>query len=165
MKLSDGVEAALHCTTTLAGLKDDAVLPATALAEFYGVSASYLAKHLRALVKAGILVSVNGPAGGFRLLRPPAAISLLDVVLAVEGDAPAFRCGEIRRNGPGAPDASAFARPCAIKSAMLAAEQAWRAALGETSIADLAQSFRAEADPRALARNQTFVAAAARPQP
>ena len=165
MKLSDGVEAAIHCATMLAALKDDAVLPTTALAEFYGVSASYLAKHLSALVRCDILISVNGPAGGFRLQRPADKITLLDVVLAIEGDAPAFRCAEIRRNGPGAPDASAYIKPCGIKSAMLAAERAWRGELAKTSIADLVQSFRAEADTRSLARNRAFVADTARVQP
>ena len=99
MKLGEGVEAAIHCAATLAGLEGAATLPGSALAEQFGLSASYLLKHLQALTAAGILESVPGPAGGYRLARAPERISLLDVVLAVEGALPAFRCGEIRRNG------------------------------------------------------------------
>jgi Rrf2 family protein len=62
------------------------------LAEFHGVSESYLLKHLKALAKAGLLQSVAGSKGGFRLGRPANTIMALDVVDAVEGAGPAFRC-------------------------------------------------------------------------
>src|SRR6188474_1835088 len=100
MKLGDGVEQAIHCVAMLAGLPEDRVLAASALAEFHGVSPSYLLKHLQALSSAGIVASVPGPAGGYRLARTPDRITLLDIVIAVEGDAPAFRCNEIRQRGP-----------------------------------------------------------------
>lgn len=47
MKLSEGVEQAIHCTAFLAGLSEDGVLSAAALAELHGVSTSYLLKHCR----------------------------------------------------------------------------------------------------------------------
>ncbi|KKB76361.1 Rrf2 family transcriptional regulator [Devosia limi DSM 17137] len=137
MKLGEGVEQAIHSTLLLAGLDRDGVLPATALAEFHGVSASYLLKHLQALTNAGILASVPGPKGGYRLARAPAAISLLDIVLALEGSAPAFRCAEIRKQGPNPLDSQFFARPCAVNVAMLRAEQSYRAELRKVSLADL----------------------------
>ena len=74
---------------------------------------AYLAKHLQALARAGVLETVKGPRGGYRLARPPAEITVLDVVEAIDGDEPAFRCTEIRRRGPsavpaaGVPDARA----------------------------------------------------------
>jgi len=37
MKLSEGVEQAVHCVLMLSGLGDDGVLAASALAEFHGV--------------------------------------------------------------------------------------------------------------------------------
>src|ERR1700753_4198013 len=103
MKLSDGVEQAIHCVAVLAGLSADGVLSAAALAEFHGVSTSYLLKHLQALSGAGILETTPGPKGGYRLARAPEKISLLDIVLAVEGASPAFRCSEIRQRGPKPP--------------------------------------------------------------
>ena len=49
MKLGDGVEQALHCVLLLSNLTPTGVLSAAALAEFHGVSPSYLLKHLQAL--------------------------------------------------------------------------------------------------------------------
>ena len=50
--------------------------------------------------RAGVLETVKGPRGGYRLARPAAEITVLDVVEAIDGDEPAFRCTEIRRRGP-----------------------------------------------------------------
>ena len=108
MKMGESVEWTLHCATVLAALPDGAVLPASALAEFHGVSESYLLKQLRAMTAAGLFASIPGPKGGYRLARQPEAISLLDIVLAVEGDEPAFRCSEIRKCGPTASRPSAY---------------------------------------------------------
>jgi Rrf2 family protein len=137
MKLGDGVEQAIHSMLVLAGLSEAGVLSATALAEFHGVSSSYLLKHLQALAGAGLLQSVPGPKGGYRLAREPSRITLLDVLLAVEGPEPAFRCAEIRQRGPSPVAAHFFKTPCAVNAAMLRAEQAYRAELRKVTIADL----------------------------
>lgn len=71
MKLSDGIEWGIHVTTLLAVLPSEAALPAARLAEFHGVPAAYLAKHLQALSRAGILESVHGPGGGIAWRRRP----------------------------------------------------------------------------------------------
>ncbi len=164
MRLSEGVEAAIHCAATLAGLDDGATLPGSALAAQFGLSPSYLLKHLQALTAAGVLESVPGPAGGYRLARTPERISLLDIVLAVEGPEPAFRCGEIRRGGPVKLPASAYAKPCGIKAAMLRAEKAYRAALAAEKLSDIVAGFRLEADPRSVASACAFVERYRRPQ-
>ena len=49
---------------------------------------AYLAKHLQALAQAGIVESVAGRKGGYRLRRPAGEITLLEVVDAVEGTGP-----------------------------------------------------------------------------
>src|SRR5947208_16406867 len=100
MRLSEGVEWGVHCCVVLAVLPDGAALPTSRLAEFHGVPVAYLAKHLQAMSRAGILVAVTGPRGGYRLAYPPADISVLDVVEALDGEEPAFQCLEIRRRGP-----------------------------------------------------------------
>ena len=92
MKLSEGVEQAIHCTAFLAGLSEEGVLSAAALAELHGISTSYLLKHLQALSGAGIVATTPGPKGGYRLAKAPKDISLLDIVLAVEGPAPDSAC-------------------------------------------------------------------------
>jgi len=137
MKMSEGVEWGLHCVTLLANLPPGATLPTRALAEYYGVSETYLAKQLQALTNARIIESLPGPKGGYRLTRPPAAITLLEVVEAIDGHDPLFRCTEIRQRGPLALAPQAYQTPCAIHIAMARAEKAWRDALRTQSIADL----------------------------
>jgi Rrf2 family protein len=137
MKLGDGVEQAVHCVLVLSGLSKHGVLSAADLAEFHGVSPSYLLKHLQALAGAGLLESVPGPKGGYRLAKPVDRMTLLDVVLAVEGREPAFRCAEIRQRGPSPLAPHFFKAPCAINAAMLKAERAYRAELKKVTLADL----------------------------
>ena len=135
--IGEGAEWALHCCTLLAVVPRGTALPAARLAEFHGVPPAYLAKHLQSLAAAGILESVPGRRGGYRLARPPADIRLLDVVDAVEGAEAAFRCTEIRQRGPSAVARSRYVKPCGIARAMWAAEDAWRAELAQRTIADL----------------------------
>ncbi len=137
MKLGDGVEQAIHAMTVMAALPEDGVLSAQALADFHGVSTSYLLKHLQALSRAGLALTVPGPKGGYRLAKAPERISVLDIVLAVEGPEPAFRCKEIRQNGPNPLPAEKFKAPCQINAAMLAAERVYRNELRKITIASL----------------------------
>jgi Rrf2 family protein len=148
MKLSDGVEWSLHCATLLAALPSDATLPGKALAEYHGVSESYLQKHLQALTRAGLLESVPGPKGGFRLARPADQITLLDVLEAVEGSEHAFRCTEIRQCGPAAIEAKAYRLPCAINVTMLRAEAAWKDVLRSQTLAELVTHLGQSLNPR-----------------
>jgi len=137
MKLGDGVEQAIHCVLLMSGLSETGVLSAAALAEFHGVSPSYLLKHLQAMAGAGLLESVPGPKGGYRLAKAADKITLLDIVVAVEGPQPAFRCAEIRQRGPNPVASHFFKAPCAVNAAMLKAEKAYRAELKNVTVADL----------------------------
>ncbi|MEO7398469.1 MAG: Rrf2 family transcriptional regulator [Ilumatobacteraceae bacterium] len=158
MRIGEGVEWAAHCCTVLAVLPTGQALPAARLAEFHGVPAAYLAKTLQALSLAGIAQSLSGPRGGYRLARPAMQISLLDVVLAVDGADTAFRCTEIRRRGPSAVAAVSYRGPCGIARAMWKAEDAWRRELAATSISDLVEEMLASVPERQLARGATWIA-------
>jgi Rrf2 family transcriptional regulator, cysteine metabolism repressor len=50
-----------------------------------GIPDRFLMMCLKPLASAGVLRSVKGPSGGYRLARPPQAITLLEVVEALEG--------------------------------------------------------------------------------
>ena len=152
VRLSEGVEWGLHCGVLLAALPGGALLSGNALAEFHGVSESYLLKHLQALVRSGLFESVPGPKGGFRLARPPEAVSVLDVVVAIDGSEPAFRCTEIRQRGPAGLEPSAYRVPCAIHATMRRAEDAWREVLRTQTLADLVGLVAERTDKRAIAR-------------
>ena len=142
MKLSNGVEWAAHCCVSLSQASEP--VPAARLAELHGVPAAYLAKHLQALSRAGVVTSTPGQVGGYALTRAAAEITLLEIVQAIDNDEPIFRCTEIRQCGPLAIPAEGCSTPCAIAQAMAIAENAWRDALRRISIADLA--IRIDAD-------------------
>ncbi|WP_124077769.1 RrF2 family transcriptional regulator [Pigmentiphaga humi] len=140
MKMSEGVEWALHCCLTLAWLGDDAPVPTTTLAAAFDLPQHYLNKFLQALARAGIVISSAGAKGGFRLAKRPDKITLLEVVTAIEGPEGSFRCTEIRRRGAGATaKAQEFIAPCGIAVAMARADAAWRRELASQTIADLAK--------------------------
>ena len=77
MRLTEGVEWAVHCVLLLTALPEGATLPASRLAEYHDLPAPYLAKSLQALAGAGIVASAPGRRGGYRLGRPAAEITLL----------------------------------------------------------------------------------------
>jgi len=149
MKMSGGVEWALHCCVVLTAAEQP--VPAARLAELHDVSASYLAKQLQGLARAGLVRSVQGHAGGYVLTRSPESITVLDVVEAVDGARPAFACTEIRQRGPLAAPPEACTAPCAISRAMTAADQAWRDALRAVTIAGLARDVTDDYGPGTLA--------------
>ncbi len=155
--MSEGVEWVLHSCTVLATLPTGQALPAAKLAELHELAPAYLAKHLQATAAAGIVESVPGPRGGYRLARPPAEISLLDVVQAVDGDATAFRCSEIRQQGPVAGPPSTYRQACGIARAMWRAEDAWRAELASTTIADLVVELLVSVPADVLAAGAAWV--------
>ena len=94
---------------------------------------------------------MRGPRGGYRLARPPAEITVLDVLEAIDGNEPAFRCTEIRRRGPAAQPDAAYVLPCAVHRVMTSADAVWRASLRGVTVADLVDSVVRDASPAGLA--------------
>ena len=65
--------------------EDDVPKSATKLAEQTGIAAPMTGKVLKRLVKNNILASTRGAYGGYTLTREPQAVSVLEVVEAMEG--------------------------------------------------------------------------------
>lgn len=148
MKMSEGVEWTAHACVLLAALPKGVGLPANALAEFHALAPAYMAKHMQALARAGVVESVRGAHGGYRLARAPRDISLWDIVEAIEGVEPAFRCVEIRQQGPCVTPQGDFRKPCEIHSAFARAENAWRIELKSVSLADMAAEVARKTTPQ-----------------
>lgn len=157
MKLSEGVEWGLHCVSLLAVLPSGATLPTRALAQYYGLSETYLSKHLQALTNAHIIESLPGPRGGYRLMRPPEEITLLEVVEAIDGRESTFRCHEIRQRGPLAGPPQAYRLPCVIHVAMARADRAWRDALRSQTLADIISDYTQQVSPQYQQRSAQWV--------
>lgn len=136
--MSQGVEWGLHALLTLSWMDDDGCISTAQFAAGFGIAPTYLNKQLQALVRAGLLESQSGVTGGFRLAKSVDQITLMDVVVAIEGPDDAFRCTEIRRAGPGERLSDRyFQQPCAVQSAMQRAQLAWRTALAGQTLADV----------------------------
>jgi Rrf2 family protein len=147
--ISNAVEYALHC---LLYLVDSSGKPVSAsardLADLQGVSAEYLAKIFTKLHQAELVVGVEGSGGGFALARAPEKISVLDVIVAIDGKKPLFDCRNIRLGcavfGSSAPQ---WARKgvCSIHAVMLEAEARMRTVLSTHTLASITARVAAKA--------------------
>lgn len=150
MQYSIGVEYALHCLVYLANLPVRQPVGIKDLAEFQGVSESYLSKIFTKLAKDDIVRSTPGVKGGYELARSPAKISFWDVVEAVEGRKPIFQCRNIIEKGilnkEAAKDTGPCqeAVPCRINLTMLEAEQVMQQYLQEKTLLWLVETLQKE---------------------
>jgi FeS assembly SUF system regulator len=65
---------------------------AAAIASATRLPPATVAKLLKALSHAGLVTATRGAAGGYRLARRPAAISVAEVVAAIDGDIGMTQC-------------------------------------------------------------------------
>src|SRR5207244_5221068 len=63
----------------------DRVVNTKEIAEEYNIPVELLAKVLQKLGKKGLIVSQNGPKGGYVLAKSSTDISVLSVIQAIEG--------------------------------------------------------------------------------
>jgi len=90
--LSKRTDYALLALSFLAGAEPGRVVRAREVAQSYDIPLELLAKILQKLAKAGIVISTPGPTGGYILARLPGAISIGEVVEAVEGTPALIHC-------------------------------------------------------------------------
>lgn len=145
------VEYALHSLLYLSRSDQSGARSVRDIAEFQKLSTDYVAKLFTRMEKAGLVISIEGLRGGFRLARPAEDISVLDVVDAVEGRKPLFTCREIRSKCVLFDDAvpSWSGRGvCGIHAVMLQADAAMRASLAQANLAQLS-THTAQVVPKA----------------
>jgi Rrf2 family protein len=107
-----------------------APLSARRIAEQMAIPARFVPHVLTDLVTAGLVTARTGRTGGYRLARPAADISLLDVITAVEGDARRRAC--VLRGIPCGSDGF-----CAVHGVFMAAQDALLEQLDRASLADV----------------------------
>lgn len=87
MKISAVEEYGLRCLIQLARHEDkQKLMSAEEIAACEGLSVAYVEKILSQLRKAGLVKSVRGMYGGYKLSRPAADVRVGDLVRAVDGD-------------------------------------------------------------------------------
>ncbi len=83
MKITSQEEYGLRCLLRLAGADEGLSLTIPEIAAAEGLSGPYVAKLLAVLRQAGLIESVRGRAGGYRLARPPADVTLGSVLMVL----------------------------------------------------------------------------------
>lgn len=128
---------------------DYAVRAVLALADAYGgerlkahdiatrmdIPASYVPRILAELVRAELASSTAGPDGGYVLARDPAALTLHEVIVAVEGPVNSTAC--VLRGGP-----CRWEDACAVHEPWARAQQALLDELAATTFEQLVAADR-----------------------
>jgi len=133
MRLTHLADYAVVLMTAAARYPAGARLSATELSGDTGVPLPTAQKLMGQLATAGLLSSVRGAGGGFTLARPADAISLADIVEAVEGPIALTMCAD------GVNHECLLDAHCRVKPHMGVVGNAVRGALGAVSLTELAR--------------------------
>jgi Rrf2 family protein len=98
IELTKRGDYAVRAMVALAAAPPDTLLSVRRIADEMMIPVRFLPQVMADLVRGGLVSATTGRAGGYRLARPASAISLLDVVEAVEGDSRRTTC--VLRGGP-----------------------------------------------------------------
>jgi Rrf2 family protein len=128
--ISQTAEYAVRATLYLARVNATRPVPAETIAAALGAPANYMSKTLNQLARVGIVGGVRGPAGGFRLLVPPARLTVARIVDTFDGP----RANPICLLGD-RPCSSR--RPCEAHHRWTAMTGAMHAPMADTTLADL----------------------------
>ncbi len=134
LSLSKRADYALLALSHLAAVQADEparLVNTKEIAEQYELPAELLAKLLQTLVRSGIVASHPGPTGGYRLLRAPGAISVAEIVAAIDGPLAILPCSSGQSES-----CKQFSR-CTIRDPMHEIERRVKALLMEITLADV----------------------------
>ena len=121
------LDVAIHQGDSPVQLKD--------IAERQQISLSYLEHLIAPLVAAGIIKSSRGARGGVSLGKSPEDISLIDVVLALEGSVAPVECVDDPAKCPRADS-------CVTRDLWIETKKAMESVLESTTLADLVRRQR-----------------------
>ena len=131
MRVSAKVDYALRAAVELAALESEWPVKGERLASGQEIPLRFMENILGELRQAGIAASKRGADGGYMLARPPADITLADVIRAVDG--PLANIGGLR---PDQLEYDGTAAP--MKDVWVAVRSSLRSVLEHTTLADVA---------------------------
>jgi Rrf2 family protein len=140
LRLSKKADYALMAMKHLAQRSDRGAASAREIAESYDIPIELLAKVLQRLARSGLLTSLQGTRGGYVLARPPALISVADVIVAVDGPLTVTACAT-------AGDSCEQYGKCNIRDPLWRIKDRIQQALAACSIAELASDTVGAAAP------------------
>lgn len=133
MRITTWAEYGLIVTLELARRGGEELLPARELAAREGLPANYVEQILLKLRRAGIVESVRGAKGGYRLARHPDAISVKEVVEAAENRTFEVNCDSYQVD----PDRCSPTAACSLRPVWRALQRRIDDLLEGISLADL----------------------------
>src|SRR6478736_7408632 len=98
LRLSKKADYALMAMKHLATRTDLASASAREIAEQYDIPIELMAKVLQRLARRGLLTSHQGTRGGYRLSRAASAISVADIIQAIDGPLTVTACSTEAEN-------------------------------------------------------------------
>ena len=131
LRLSKKADYALMAMKHLALRGDRGSSSAREIAEQYDIPIELMAKVLQRLVRIGLLASTQGTRGGYTLGRPPATISVADVIEAIDGPFTVTACSTENN------DCEQYSK-CSIRDPLWQIRERIAAALGTVTIAEIA---------------------------
>jgi Rrf2 family protein len=143
MKITAQEEYGLRCLLRLARAEDGHSLTIPEIAAVEGLSSPYVAKILGVLRQAGLIESVRGRSGGYRLARSAVEIGLGSVLMSI-GDPLYDDPGYCQRHaGSEAEDGQCVhLNGCTLRALWQTLEHWMRHLLDQISLADLMHSER-----------------------
>jgi Rrf2 family protein len=139
MRITTLAEYGLLCTMHLARRPPGVAVSAREIAELEGLPVQYCEKIFRQLRQAGLVESVRGAGGGFRLVRPPEDISVKQVIEATEGRTFDVNCAD----HPVDPERCQTHAACSLRPLWLALQSRIDGLLAQVRLADLAREEEA----------------------
>lgn len=131
MKLSMRADYGLRAMIDLANHAGQGAVQSGQIAMRQSISEPYLDQLLTSLRKAGLIWSVRGPSGGHGLAKAASAVTLAEIVLALEGQSTPMAC--IHENG-----SCQLGAECAIRHVWEQMEAASLAVLKGVTLEELA---------------------------
>ena len=132
LRLSKKADYALIAMKHLALSREGAVsVSAREIAEQYDIPIELMAKVLQRLVRTGLLVSTQGTRGGYALSRPSVAISVADVIQAIDGPFTVTACSTEKN------DCEQYSK-CSIRDPLWQIKERIVDALGTVTLAEMA---------------------------
>ena len=101
MKLSTKGRYAVTALADIALNGHEAAVPLADIAARQDISVAYLEQLFVRLRRAGLVTSLRGPGGGYRLARAPSETRISDVMVAVDERLNAMGCGGKWEEGQG----------------------------------------------------------------
>jgi FeS assembly SUF system regulator len=133
MRLARMTDYAVVVLCQMARSPSPAFFTASALADATGLPLPSVSKLLKRLAQKGVLLAHRGASGGYGLARPPAQITAREIIVALEGPLVLAACVEDGEETCG------FERSCPIRGHWDPVNRAIHDALGDVSLADMAQ--------------------------